>query len=75
MLPAAALVRRGQLEGVFLFAPDSSLRLRWVRTGRLRGDSVEVVSGLEVGDLVAVDAGTARDGMRARPLLTETGDP
>jgi RND family efflux transporter MFP subunit len=75
MLPAAALMRRGQLEGVFLFAPDSSLRLRWVRTGRLRGDSVEVVSGLEVGDLVAVDAGTARDGMRARPLLTETGDP
>jgi RND family efflux transporter MFP subunit len=74
MLPAAALMRRGQLEGVFLFAPDSTLRLRWVRAGRLQNDSVEVVSGLEVGDLVAIDAGTARDGMRARPLLAEPAD-
>lgn len=74
LLPSGAVTRRGQLRGVFLFAPDSTLRLRWVRTGRIRGDSVEVVSGLQPGDLVALDPGSARDGARARPLLTTAAD-
>jgi RND family efflux transporter MFP subunit len=69
LVPAGALVQRGQLDGVFLFAPDSTLRLRWVRLGRTRGDSVEVVSGLQPGDLVALEGASARDGTRARPLL------
>jgi hypothetical protein len=69
MVPSGAMVERGQLQGVYLFAPDSTLRLRWIRAGRVRGDSVEVVSGLRAGDLVALDAGRARDGQRARPLL------
>ena len=69
LVPAGALVQRGQLDGVFLFAPDSTLRLRWVRLGRSRGDSVEVVSGLQPGDLVALDGAGARDGTRARPIL------
>jgi hypothetical protein len=34
---------------------------------------VEVLSGLFTGDLVALDAGKARDGLRARPLL-EAGE-
>jgi RND family efflux transporter MFP subunit len=69
LVPASAMVERGQLQGVFLFAPDSTLRLRWIRAGRVRGDSVEVVSGLQPGDLVALDPGRARDGLRARPHL------
>jgi RND family efflux transporter MFP subunit len=69
LVPAGTLVQRGQLDGVFLFAPDSTLRLRWVRLGRSRGDSVEVVSGLQPGDLVALDGAGARDGTRARPIL------
>lgn len=67
VVPTSALVERGQLQGVFLFAPDSTLRLRWIRAGRTRGDSLEVVSGLEAGDLVALDAADVRDGLRARP--------
>lgn len=69
LVPARAMVVRGQLQGVFLFAPDSTLRLRWIRAGRVRGDSVEIVSGLQEGDLVALDAGRARDGLPARPQL------
>jgi RND family efflux transporter MFP subunit len=69
LVPAGAVVERGQLQGVYLFAPDSTLRLRWIRAGRVRGDSVEVVSGLRAGDLLALDGARARDGLRARPLL------
>jgi RND family efflux transporter MFP subunit len=73
LVPASSIIRRGQLEGVYLFAPDSTLRLRWIRAGRTRDSAVEVLSGLFAGDLVALDAGKARDGLRARPLL-EAGE-
>ncbi len=74
VVPSSALVERGQLQGVFLFAPDSTLRLRWIRAGSARGDSVEVVSGLEEGDLVALHAAGARDGLPARPQLPGGAD-
>lgn len=73
-VPASALVGRGQLDGVFLFQPDSTLRLRWIRLGRAHDDMVEVLSGLRAGDIVAVDGSKARDGMRARPLLEGAPD-
>lgn len=74
VVPSSAVVERGQLQGVFLFAPDSTLRLRWIRAGRVRGDSVEVVSGLVEGDLVALRAEGARDGLPARPQLAGGDD-
>jgi RND family efflux transporter MFP subunit len=73
-VPASAITRRGQLEGVYLFASDSTLRLRWIRTGRQRDSTVEVLSGLLPGDLVALDASRARDGVRARPQLPAGGE-
>lgn len=73
-VPSSALVERGQLQGVFLFAPDSTLRLRWIRVGSVRGDSAEVVSGLVDGDLVALRAAGARDGLRARPQFAGEAD-
>jgi RND family efflux transporter MFP subunit len=73
-VPASAIMRRGQLEGVYLFAPDSTLRLRWIRTGRQHDSTVEVLSGLIPGDLVALDASRARDGVRARPQLPAGGE-
>jgi RND family efflux transporter MFP subunit len=73
-VPASALMRRGQLEGVYLFAPDSTLRLRWIRTGRERESTIEVLSGLVSGDLVALEASRARDGVPARPQLAAGGE-
>lgn len=66
-VPAAAVLTRGELTGVYLFAPDSTIRLRWIRIGRTRGAIVEVVSGLRPGDLVVADAARGVDGQRARP--------
>ena len=68
-VPAGALLRRGQLVGVFLFAADSTVRLRWIRIGRSEGGAVEVLAGLEDGDLVALRPDSLRDGARARPRL------
>jgi RND family efflux transporter MFP subunit len=67
-IPATALVERDQLTGVYLFAPDSTVRLRWIRIGRRTAEGVEVVSGLNAGDLIVRQAAGARDGERARPV-------
>ena len=53
LIPAAALVREGDLTGVRI-RTGGGLELRWVRLGRAAGDSVEVLSGLRAGDRVFV---------------------
>jgi hypothetical protein len=65
-MPADAVVRRGQLTGVFVLETDT-LRLRWVRLGERRGDAVEVLAGLS-GDvrLVRRPAPQLADGQPAR---------
>ena len=68
-VPSGALIRRGQLVGVLLFAADSTVRLRWIRIGRIEGGTAEVLAGLEDGDLVALRPDSLRDGARARPRL------
>ncbi len=59
-VPEAALVVRGQLEGLFI-AGDGQARLRWVKTGRRDGGRVEILSGLEAGEryLAAPPSGLA----------------
>ncbi len=54
-VPASAIVRRGQLEGLFV-AADGRLRLRWVKTGKsdTAGTAFEILSGLEEGERYAV---------------------
>lgn len=44
-IPADAVVRRGQLEGVYV-AGEDELALRWLELGERRGDAVEVLGGL-----------------------------
>lgn len=55
VVPASALVRQGDLTGVYL-AGDGGSRLRWVRSGRSFADSVEVLAGLRDGDRVIAAA-------------------
>ncbi len=52
-VPEAAVVRRGQIEGVFVVASGQA-RLRIVRIGRTREGRVEVLSGLRSGEAVVV---------------------
>jgi hypothetical protein len=53
-IPETAVVRRGQLTGVFTVEADT-LRLRWLRLGRSVGGAVEVLAG-PVGPLEVVVA-------------------
>jgi len=73
-VPMESVLERGQLVGVFVFAPDSTVRLRWVRLGRVTEGRVEVVSGLRSDDLVARDPAAVKDGEPARPILVGVGD-
>jgi multidrug efflux pump subunit AcrA (membrane-fusion protein) len=55
VIPTAAVLERGQLTGVFVMDQSNSARYRLIRTGRLYGDRVEVISGLEPGDRLVLD--------------------
>lgn len=63
-VPADAIVRRGDLAGVFVVESDT-LRLRWLRTGQARDSAVEVLAGLEAGQSV----------VRAPGVRLEDGQP
>ncbi|HET9317574.1 MAG TPA: efflux RND transporter periplasmic adaptor subunit, partial [Vicinamibacteria bacterium] len=60
-VPAAALVRRGGLAGVFVVA-DARARLRWVAVGAPRGERIEVRAGVGAGEEVVIDPGVLEDG-------------
>lgn len=45
-LPADAIIKRGQLTGVYALEGDT-IRLRWVRVGQRRAGAVELLSGPE----------------------------
>ncbi|MBT8479026.1 MAG: efflux RND transporter periplasmic adaptor subunit [Gemmatimonadetes bacterium] len=53
-VPSDAVIRRGQLAGVYVVDEDVA-RLRWIRTGRRGDDAVEVLAGLGEGALVVRD--------------------
>ena len=53
LVAETAILRRGQLEGVFV-VQDGRARLRWVRLGKAFGSQREVIAGLEAGDVIAV---------------------
>jgi RND family efflux transporter MFP subunit len=54
LLPARVIVRRSELTAVYVVG-DEGVTLRQIRVGRRYGDTVEVLSGLEALEAVAVD--------------------
>jgi RND family efflux transporter MFP subunit len=55
-IPSSAIVRQGQLTGLFLVTPENIARFRLIRTGRNMGDGkVEVLSGLLDGTRFVVN--------------------
>jgi RND family efflux transporter MFP subunit len=64
VVPASAIHRRGGLELVVVRAQDGAARTRAVTTGRSLPDNrIEILSGLDEGDVVAIDApGPVADG-------------
>ena len=49
LVPASAVVREGQLTGIYLVDDDQIARFHLIRTGRSVGDTMEVLSGLQDG--------------------------
>lgn len=55
LVPAAAVVRRAELTGVYVVGTDGRPLLRQVRLGRTEGDRLEVLAGVAAGERVALD--------------------
>lgn len=53
-LPRAAVVSRGGFDAVFSVTRDNVARLSMVKTGAIYGDRIEILSGVDAGDRVAV---------------------
>ncbi len=58
LVPLAAITREGDLTGVRVRA-NNTVERRWVRLGRTRGALVEVLSGVNAGDMVLVPSSAA----------------
>jgi RND family efflux transporter MFP subunit len=64
-VPAAALVERGGLTGLFVVS-DGRARLRWVAAGARDGDTAEIRAGVEPGERVVLDPTGLADGQPVR---------
>jgi RND family efflux transporter MFP subunit len=66
VVPGGALVNRGQLRGIYVVADAELIHWRVVTTGKAIGKQVEVLSGLNEGDVVVLNPGTQElDGNKA----------
>lgn len=65
LVPESALVRRGELEGVFVINSQGIAQYQLVKTGQTFGTQVEILSGLADGETIAVsEVDRIQDGMR-----------
>jgi RND family efflux transporter MFP subunit len=66
VVPATALVRRGQLTSVFAVGKDNIARMRLVTAGVTNDAGLEILSGLEAGEVVVSAPARVRDGALVR---------
>jgi len=69
LVPSSAVIRQGQLTGVYVVNQENIARFRLIRTGRTFGDRVEIVTGLDAGVrfLISPPPQTV-DGARIEPV-------
>mgnify|MGYP000271233247 FL=1 len=56
LIPTEALVKNGQLSGVYTVSQSNTALLRWLRLGRTYGNQVEVLSGLSASESYILSA-------------------
>ncbi len=56
MVPETALVKQGQLTGIYTVGTGNVAILRWLRIGKTFGNQVEVLSGLSADEQYIVSA-------------------
>jgi RND family efflux transporter MFP subunit len=61
VVPAAALVERGGLAGLFVVS-EGRAALRWVAVGRREGSTVELRAGVQAGERTVLDPAGLTDG-------------
>jgi len=67
-IPQTAVVRRGQMQAVYVLDAGNVATLRYVTTGSVLGVQIEVLSGLESGEKVAAAPGERQlAGKRVEP--------
>lgn len=55
LVPLQSVVRRSEVVAVYVVNKEGEIEFRQVRTGVVKDDQVEIVSGLESGEQVAID--------------------
>jgi len=67
LVPENALVRQGQLTGIYTVENDNTAILRWLRVGNVYGNQMEVLSGLTVDETYIVSSeGKLYNGVKIR---------
>ncbi|MDD7915137.1 efflux RND transporter periplasmic adaptor subunit [Polaribacter ponticola] len=56
LIPTEAIVKNGQLSGIYTVSQSNTALLRWLRLGRMYGNNVEVLSGLNADESYIVSA-------------------
>lgn len=56
LVPESALVKKGQLIGIYVVSNDKEAILRWLRIGKTFGNQVEVLSGLTNDEIYIISA-------------------
>jgi RND family efflux transporter MFP subunit len=56
LVPTEAIVKNGQLSGIYTVSQSNTALLRWLRLGRTFGNQVEVLSGLNADEAYIVSA-------------------
>jgi RND family efflux transporter MFP subunit len=65
LIPVTAVIHSGQLTGIFIVDDTQTAKFRLIRTGRIFGESIEVLSGLKEGDrYIAAPPPTLINGMK-----------
>jgi RND family efflux transporter MFP subunit len=57
LIPRTAVVERGQLQGVFVLDQNKVASLRYVTLGKPSGSAIEVLAGLQSGELLVAKPG------------------
>jgi len=69
LVPASAILTRGQIQGVFVVDNQNTAHLRLVRTGASYGNRIEILSGLADGErILTSEVSKAADGGRVQVL-------
>ena len=54
-MPASAIAYRSEVTAIYILKPDGKVTFRQVRLGATFGDRIEVLSGVEANEEVALD--------------------